>query len=151
MITPNPIFKNFLNFFKDSPGRLTKYVELLTLKEESNVYATTDRKSLREVGIVINTKCNLKCVWCHREEKHIKSYNDLKSKMEEMTKKIASDENQDPNCSVYPTVEDLNTISEENEQEQQEFTTFGSGSRNDFGKGDNLNKIEFKMMTINEN
>ncbi|MDC1251126.1 radical SAM protein [Pelagibacteraceae bacterium] len=72
MITPNPIFKNFLNFFKDSPGRLTKYVELLTLKEESNVYATTDRKSLREVGIVINTKCNLKCVWCHREEKHIK-------------------------------------------------------------------------------
>ncbi len=72
MNIPNKQFKNFLSFFKESPGRLTKYVELLTLKEKSTPYATTDRKSLREVGIVINTKCNLNCVWCHREEQHIK-------------------------------------------------------------------------------
>ncbi|WP_415308641.1 radical SAM protein [Candidatus Pelagibacter sp. Uisw_099_02] len=68
---PNKEFKNFLSFFKNSPGRLVKYIELLTLKNKSNTLATTDRKSLNEVCIVINTKCNLKCVWCHREEKHI--------------------------------------------------------------------------------
>ena len=68
---PNPKFKNFLSFFKNSPGRLIKYIELLTLKGKSSTIATTDKKSLGEVGVVINTKCNLKCVWCHREEKHI--------------------------------------------------------------------------------
>tara|TARA_B100001063_G_scaffold247237_1_gene291576 strand:+ start:40 stop:1188 length:1149 start_codon:yes stop_codon:yes gene_type:complete len=72
MFEPNKSFKNFLSFFENSPGRLKKYIELLTLKDKSTPYATTDRKSLKEVGIVINTKCNLKCVWCHREEKHIK-------------------------------------------------------------------------------
>lgn len=72
MFEPNKSFKNFFSFFENSPGRLKKYVELLTLKDKSTPYATTDRKSLREVGIVINTKCNLKCVWCHREEQHIK-------------------------------------------------------------------------------
>ena len=70
-MTPNPQFKNFLNFFQKSPGRLLKYIELLTLKNKSTTLATTDKKSLGEVGVVINTKCNLKCVWCHREEKHI--------------------------------------------------------------------------------
>ena len=58
---PNSQFKNFLDFFKDSPGRLIKYIELLTLKENSTTIATTDKKSLGEVGVVINTKCNLKC------------------------------------------------------------------------------------------
>ena len=72
MFEPNPKFKNFLSFFRDSPGRLKKYIELLTLKDKATPYATTDKKSLGEVGVVINTKCNLKCVWCHREEKHIK-------------------------------------------------------------------------------
>lgn len=72
MFEPNPNFKNFLNFFKDSPGRLKKYIELLTLKGKATPYATTDRKSLGTVAVVINTKCNLKCVWCHREEKHYK-------------------------------------------------------------------------------
>ncbi len=70
-MTPNSQFKNFLNFFHKSPGRLLKYIELLTLKDKSTTIATTDKKSLGEVGVVINTKCNLKCVWCHREEKHI--------------------------------------------------------------------------------
>ncbi len=69
---PNPQFKNFLNFFKNSPGRLIKYIELLTLKGNATTIATTDKKSLREVGVVLNTKCNLKCVWCHREERHFK-------------------------------------------------------------------------------
>ena len=72
MFEPNKSFKNFLNFFENSPGRLKKYIELLTLKDKSTPYATTDRKSLKEVGIVINTKCNLKCVWCHQKRKHIK-------------------------------------------------------------------------------
>ena len=72
MFEPNKNFKNFLSFFENSPGRLKKYIELLTLKDQSTPYATTDKRSLREVGIVINTKCNLKCVWCHREEKHVK-------------------------------------------------------------------------------
>ena len=72
MNVPNQQFKNFLSFFNKSPGRLTKYIELLTLKSSATPYASSDRKSLREVGIVINTKCNLTCVWCHREEKHIK-------------------------------------------------------------------------------
>ena len=69
---PNVDFKNFLSFFKDSPKRLIKYIELLTLKNESTPYATTNREDLGTVAIVINTKCNLKCVWCHREEKHYK-------------------------------------------------------------------------------
>ena len=37
-------------FFENSPGRLKKYIELLTLKDQSTPYATTDKKSLREVG-----------------------------------------------------------------------------------------------------
>lgn len=72
MIYPNPNFKNFLGFFKNSPKRLLKYIELLTLKNESTPYATTSKEDLSTVAIVINTKCNLKCVWCHREEKHYK-------------------------------------------------------------------------------
>jgi len=72
MLVPNSKFRNFIKFFENSPGRLIKYIELLTLKEKSTPFATTDRKSLNEVAIVINTKCNLKCVWCHREERHYK-------------------------------------------------------------------------------
>ena len=65
---PNSQFKNFLSFFEKSPGRLIKYIELLTLKNNATTIATTDKKSLGEVGVVINTKCNLKCVWCHEKK-----------------------------------------------------------------------------------
>lgn len=68
----NPEFERFLTFFDNSPGRLKKYMELLLLKGKATPYATTDRKSLNQVNVVLNTKCNLKCVWCHREEKHFK-------------------------------------------------------------------------------
>ena len=68
-MTPNSQFKNFLNFFHKSPGRLLKYIELLTLKDKSTTIATTDKKSLGEVGEKRNKyKCNLKCVWCHRRK-----------------------------------------------------------------------------------
>ena len=53
MSVANPIFKNFLNFFENSPGRLLKYIELLTLKDKSTTLATTDKKSLGEVGVKI--------------------------------------------------------------------------------------------------
>ena len=91
MFEPNKNFKNFLSFFDNSPGRLKKYIELLTLKDQSTPYATTDRKSLREVGIVINTKCNLKCVWCHREEKHIidSGYLERNGNLEKLKKLLA--------------------------------------------------------------
>ena len=69
---PNIKFKIFIIFLKDSPARLLKYIELLTLKEKSSTEAATDRKSLNTVAIVINTKCNLKCVWCIEKKKYIK-------------------------------------------------------------------------------
>ena len=68
----NPKFERFLTFCHNSPGRLKKYMELLLLKDKATPYATTDRASLNQVNVVLNTKCNLKCVWCHREEKHFK-------------------------------------------------------------------------------
>ena len=87
MNIPNKQFKNFLSFFKESPGRLTKYVELLTLREKSTPYATTDRKSLREVGIVINTKCYLNCVWCHkRSSKKDSGYLERNGNLEKLKK-----------------------------------------------------------------
>jgi len=65
-------FDKFLDFFDGKKESLKKYIELLVLKENASPIATTDKKSLRQVNVVLNTKCNLKCVWCHREESHFK-------------------------------------------------------------------------------
>ena len=65
-------FDKFLDYFDGKRESLKKYMELLVLKENASPIAITDKKSLRQVNVVLNTKCNLKCVWCHREEKHFK-------------------------------------------------------------------------------
>ena len=52
--------------------RIKKFYELINLKENSSPLASTNYKNLRRISIVLTTFCNLKCVWCHREEKHVK-------------------------------------------------------------------------------
>jgi cyclic pyranopterin phosphate synthase len=64
----------FISNFHDNPRRLEKYIELLLMHEEAAPLATEDKQSLSEVNIVLTTRCNLRCVWCHREEDHYQDY-----------------------------------------------------------------------------
>ena len=48
--------------------RIRKFYELIVLKENADINASINKKSLRRISIVLTTHCNLKCVWCHREE-----------------------------------------------------------------------------------
>ena len=52
--------------------RIDKFNELLTLKNKASPLASVNKNSLRRISIVLTTWCNLTCVWCHREEQHIK-------------------------------------------------------------------------------
>lgn len=51
--------------------RIRKFYELIVLKENADINASINQKSLRRISIVLTTHCNLKCVWCHREEEHV--------------------------------------------------------------------------------
>ncbi len=51
--------------------RIRKFYELIVLKENADINASINKKSLRRISIVLTTHCNLKCVWCHREEEHV--------------------------------------------------------------------------------
>jgi len=72
MTEPTDEMTRFLTRFDGNAGRLAKYTELLLFGEGASPIATTDKESLGEVNIVLTTKCNLACVWCHREEDHYK-------------------------------------------------------------------------------
>ena len=73
-------FRKFFNsrirgLSKDSDGlesRIKKFYDLLENKNLASPIASVDKKSLRRIAIVLTTHCNLKCVWCHREESHVK-------------------------------------------------------------------------------
>lgn len=64
----------FLNSFKNNPERQAKYTELLTLGNNALPFSRLTRKALRRITIIPTTKCNLKCVWCHRNEERFKNY-----------------------------------------------------------------------------
>ena len=57
--------------------RIKKFYELIILKDKANPEAPINKKTLRRISIVLTTFCNLKCVWCHREEEHVKNANYL--------------------------------------------------------------------------
>jgi len=64
--------ESFLKNFSDNPERLSKYMELMLLGDEASPIAYQSKQTLRRVAITLTTLCNLDCVWCHREEEHIK-------------------------------------------------------------------------------
>ena len=76
-----------LDSFKGSPDRQKKYMELLLLGQDAVPLSYQKRKDLRRVAVVPTTKCNLTCVWCHRQEDRFRDY--LHKEMPfEMLKKI---------------------------------------------------------------
>lgn len=64
----------FMSNFEGNPERLAKYTELMMLHEDASPIAYQSRESIGEVNVVLTTKCNLRCVWCHREEDHYQHY-----------------------------------------------------------------------------
>ena len=75
-------FENFEKFFfkrirgldknkENVKKRINKFYELVTLKDKASDLSFEDNSALRRISIVLTTNCNLKCVWCHREEKHV--------------------------------------------------------------------------------
>lgn len=51
--------------------KIRKFYELILLKNKASSKGFEDNNLLRRISIVLTTHCNLKCVWCHREEKHV--------------------------------------------------------------------------------
>ena len=78
-------------FFKNMRGlsgsdevirkRIDNYYELIVLRDKANPYAP-NKESLRRIAIVLTTYCNLTCVWCHREEEHVKDAGYLSKHMD---------------------------------------------------------------------
>jgi MoaA/NifB/PqqE/SkfB family radical SAM enzyme len=65
----------FLRNFSDNPERLQKYMEFLLFAADSDPYSLMSReRGLRRVTVVLTTKCNLSCAWCHRQEERVKGY-----------------------------------------------------------------------------
>lgn len=61
--------------------RLNKFVEL-AVKGTSADSSGISLAGTRRVAIVLTTKCNLECVWCHREEKSIIESGYLENEMD---------------------------------------------------------------------
>ncbi len=84
--------RNLRGMVKDDKSkneRIRKFYELIVLKKNASPYALTSKKTLRRVSVVLTTKCNLKCVWCHREEIHVKESGYLEKNIEiEKLKKL---------------------------------------------------------------
>ena len=69
MILKNFFLREFETYQKDKIAineRIRKFYELIVLKENADINASINKKSLRRISIVLTTHCNLKCVWCHR-------------------------------------------------------------------------------------
>lgn len=64
----------FLRNFGDNKERLQKYMELLLLHDQEAAFNYVSREKLRRVCVVLTTKCNLNCVWCHRNEPRFADY-----------------------------------------------------------------------------
>ena len=62
-------------------ARLDKYIELAVYGKNANPRSISDPAGLRRVAVVLTTKCNLECVWCHREEQTIKDSGYLENEM----------------------------------------------------------------------
>lgn len=72
--------KNFSNKEESVQKTIEKFYELIVLKDKASPVAFTDKETLRRISIVLTTQCNLKCVWCHREEKHVQESGYLEKK-----------------------------------------------------------------------
>ena len=68
------LMDSFMDAFKGKPVRLKKYMELMLLREDASPYSYLAPDSIRRIAVVLTTKCNLKCVWCHRNETSVQDY-----------------------------------------------------------------------------
>jgi len=64
--------KKFITKFDNMPDRLVKYVEILLLGKDASTLAYQQKSSFRRIAINPTTRCNLKCIWCQRNEPRIK-------------------------------------------------------------------------------
>lgn len=62
----------FMRNFRGNEVRLQKYMELLLLGREASPVSFMTPDDMRCVTVVLTTKCNLKCIWCHRHEMRFK-------------------------------------------------------------------------------
>jgi len=78
-------YKKMRGLSKDNNAindRIRKLYELIILKNDASPIASINNETLRRISIVLTTWCNLKCVWCHREEKHVKDSGYLSKHMD---------------------------------------------------------------------
>ena len=64
----------FLRNFAGNEERLMKFMELMLLGDEESAHNYMSRERMRRICVVLTTKCNLKCVWCHRNEARFQEY-----------------------------------------------------------------------------
>ena len=64
----------FLRNFAGNEDRLKKYMELILFHDEKARFNYMVRENLRRICVTLTTKCNLKCVWCHRHDSRFKDY-----------------------------------------------------------------------------
>lgn len=67
---------NFMGHFKDNPDRAAKYTELCLLGRRASPLAWQGKGSYRRIAVTLTTRCNLKCLWCHRREQAVQDYID---------------------------------------------------------------------------
>lgn len=64
----------FMRNFSGNVERLQKFTELMLIGDEESAYNYMSRDKMRRIAVVLTTKCNLKCVWCHRNEPRFADY-----------------------------------------------------------------------------
>lgn len=62
-----------MNCFKDMPGRLLKYIEILLEGKDATPECYQDTMSYRRLAVALTTRCNLSCKWCYRLDPRYKS------------------------------------------------------------------------------
>lgn len=60
--------------FDSKPGRLAKYMEILLLGKDASTLAYQEKSDFRRIVINPTTRCNLNCLWCHRQEPRFKKH-----------------------------------------------------------------------------
>jgi MoaA/NifB/PqqE/SkfB family radical SAM enzyme len=89
MIGRKDLMSKFLRNFDNNEDYLQKYIELLLLRDEKSAYSYIRPEKMRKLNIAITSKCNLNCVWCHRDQPEFKDTSYLQKEMPfELLKKL---------------------------------------------------------------
>lgn len=69
-----PDMDSLMSAFKGNTPRLKKYVELALFNQDASPYSYLSKNNMRRIALVLTTKCNMHCLWCHRHEPAVSDY-----------------------------------------------------------------------------